>query len=517
MKRPILHRLSFIVNVVVCVFVCVSTSCQREVEPRYVIGVSQCLDDLWRQKMNREMEYELVFHPNVTLQYRYADGDSHLQCMQIDSFISEGIDLLIVSPNEADEVEPAVTRAFRAGIPVVVADRKVKGEDWTAYVGGDNKKVGYLVANWLRQYAETKDGKLNVLEVIGLPGSTPAVLRHQAMLEGLRYNENIRIVAQGSGQWYLEPAERLVDSLLIDHPDVDVIVAQNDLMARGAAMALRRHDMNIPVIGVDGITGPGGGVEAILEGLITAAATYPSRGDIVLERAMQILHGEAFPRNTNLPSVLIGRDEAEPIALMAEERETEVNAISELRDKLYSVTSEYNAQRALTYVLIILVLVLIGCAIALWRFQMYAARVQRERQEKEQLLQHQKEQLQTMTEKLEQSRRKVPTVQEEERHFLEKLSQEIEKRMSDPELSVETLATAMSMSRSVLFRRVKATIGQSPVEMIRHQRLQRAQRLLEAGTMTVQEVAYEVGFSAPSYFTKCYKEEFGSNPKSSKK
>ena len=251
--------------------------------------------------------------------------------------------------------------------------------------------------------------------------------------------------------------------------------------------------------------------------MITVTATYPSRGDIVLERAMQILHGEAFPRNTNLPSVLIGRDEAEPMALLAEERETEVNAISELQSKLYSVTSEYNAQRALTYVLIILVLVLIGCAIALWRFQMYSQRVQRERQEKEQQLQHQQEQLQLMTEKLEQSRRKVPTAQEEERRFLEKLSQEIEKRMSDPDLSVETLATAMGMSRSVLFRRVKATIGQSPVEMIRHQRLQRAQHLLEAGTMTVQEVAYEVGFSAPSYFTKCYKEEFGSNPKSGKK
>lgn len=515
MKRPILHRLSFIVCV--CVFVNVIVSCQREVEPRYVIGVSQCLDDLWRQKMNREMEYELVFHPEVTLQYRYADGDSYLQCQQIDSFISEGIDLLIVSPNEADEVEPAVTRAFRAGIPVVVADRKVKGEEWTAFVGGDNKKVGYLIAQWLQRYAETKNGQLNILEVTGLPGSTPAELRHQSLLDGLRNNEGIRIVAMGSGQWYLEPAERLVDSLLAEHPEVDVIVAQNDLMARGAAIASRRHNLNIPIVGVDGITGEGGGVEGIREGLITVAATYPSRGDIVLIRAMQILHGEAFPRNTNLPSVLIARDEAEPMALMAEERETEVNAINELQSKLYSVTNEYNAQRALTYVLIILVLVLIGCGIALWRFQLYAARVQRERQEKEQMLQHQKEQLLSMTEKLERSRRKVPTVQEEERQFLDKLSREIERNISDPNLSVETLATAMSMSRSVLFRRVKATIGQSPVEMIRHQRLQRAKHLLESGTMTVQEVAYEVGFSAPGYFAKCYKEEFGSNPKSGKK
>lgn len=487
-------------------------ACQHNRKSEYVIGVSQCLDDAWRQKMKREMEYELVFHPEVELRFRYADGNSYLQCLQIDSFISEGIDLLVVSPNEADEVEPAVSRAFQAGIPVIVADRKVKGDDWTAYIGGDNKRVGYLIAQWLRRYAASNGGHLSVMEVTGLPGSTPTVLRHQAMLEGLRYEDGIRIVAQGCGEWNMDSAERLVDSLLVDYPNVDVIVAQNDLMACGAATALQRHNMDIPVLGVDGLTGPGSGVEAILDGQITVSATYPSRGDIVLTRAMQILHGEAFPRNTNLPSVLIGREEAEPMALLAEEREREVEALAELQNEFYAVNYEYDLQRALTYLLVFIVLILIGICIALWLFLIYAHRIRVDREEKELLLQHQQEQLHSMTELLEQSRRKVPTVQEEERRFVERLSQEIEKHMSDPEMSVEKLAASLGMSRSVLFRKVKAAIGQSPVEMIRHQRLLRARYLLESGTMTVQEVAYEVGFSAPGYFAKCYKEEFGTPP-----
>ena len=85
--------------------------------PQYRIGVSQCLDDAWRQKMNYEMERELLLHPDMTLSRRIAYGSNELQCAQIDSFIKERVDLLIVSPNEAKQVQPAVTRAYRAGIP----------------------------------------------------------------------------------------------------------------------------------------------------------------------------------------------------------------------------------------------------------------------------------------------------------------------------------------------------------------------------------------------------------------
>ena len=115
--------------------------CSSHQDP-YRIGVSQCLDDAWRQKMNYEMERELLLHPDMTLSRRIAYGSNELQCAQIDSFIKERVDLLIVSPNEAKQVQPAVTRAYRAGIPVIVADRRVPGDEWTAFIGGDNYKVG---------------------------------------------------------------------------------------------------------------------------------------------------------------------------------------------------------------------------------------------------------------------------------------------------------------------------------------------------------------------------------------
>lgn len=485
--------------------------------PTYVIGVSQCNDDAWRRKMNQELEYEQILHPEVELRFRQADANSAIQCHQIDSFIAEDVDLLVVCPNEADEVEPAVKRAFAAGIPVILADRNISGEDYTAFIGGDNIQVGRILARRLQQLATEKGSVLRVLEITGLPGSTPCVVRHKGMLDILRDDPSVQIVAQGSGIWFEDPAERLTDSLLLCYPDIDVIVAQNDLMARGAAKACARQERKITIMGVDGMTGEYGGVEAIREGIIACSATYPSRGDLVLRRALQILGGESFPRVTILPSVLVGLDEAEPMALMAEERETEVAAITALRDKLFLLNYEFRMQRVLLLLLGILVIVLILASIAFWQWVLYRSRVQREREEKERLLQKQREQLQNLSEQLEKTRRAVPTQQEVERKFVDDLSREIEKRMSDTDLSVESLADAMGMSRSVLFRRVKNATGQSPVELLRMLRLDRAQKLLAYGTMTVQQVAYEVGFSSPGYFARCYKEKFGVSPGDGKK
>ena len=158
-------------------------SCSHQ--PQYHIGVSQCLDDAWRQKMNDEMERELLLHPEMTINRRVANGNNELQCAQIDSFIAERVDLLIVSPNVGEAVQPAVSRAYRSGIPVIVADRRVSGEEWTAFIGGDNYRVGELMAEWIVKQQDQAAQPIHVLEVMGLPGSTPASLRHKGMMEGL--------------------------------------------------------------------------------------------------------------------------------------------------------------------------------------------------------------------------------------------------------------------------------------------------------------------------------------------
>ena len=156
------------------------------------------------------------------LSRRIAYGSNELQCAQIDSFIRERVDLLIVSPNEAEQVKPAVTRAYRAGIPVIVADRRVTGDEWTAFIGGDNYKVGRLMAQWVIGKASDKGSKAKrkpfvVLEVAGLPGSTPATLRHKGMMEGIEEAKGEGLEAKVEvqsvmGRWYQENAYEVVSA-----------------------------------------------------------------------------------------------------------------------------------------------------------------------------------------------------------------------------------------------------------------------------------------------------------------
>lgn len=137
---------------VVMLTILVSTflACSRTPsEKTYKIGLSQCSDDAWRTKMNQEMRRELLFYPNMELTILSAGSSNEQQCQDIDALIAQNIDLLIVSPNEADGVTDAVSRAYDKGIPVIVADRKVNGEKYTAFIGGDNYNVGRMMANFV--------------------------------------------------------------------------------------------------------------------------------------------------------------------------------------------------------------------------------------------------------------------------------------------------------------------------------------------------------------------------------
>lgn len=476
---------------------------------RYIVGVSQCSDDAWRTKMNEEMEGELVFHPEMELRIRQAADNSEIQCLQIDSFIAEGVDLLIVSPNEAEEVKPAVSRAFDAGIPVLVADRRVPGDKWTAFIGGDNLEVGHLMGKWLVSLVES--GRLHevkMLEICGLPGSTPAVWRHKGMAEIIKNKPSVRVIGQGMGRWFWDDARHVTDSLLDLYPDVNVIVAHNDQMAQGASEAAVAHGVHPLIMGVDAITGDGGGIEAILDGRMDVTVTYSSRGDLVIRRAAQILAGQSFRRDTVLPTVLVNRESALPLKLQAQAKEQNIAAIKTLQKKVVTMSDQYRMQRVMIISLVGLFVLSMVLLVVLWKIYTYRNRVHAERLRQNELLEKQKSQLEEITAEL----ARTKAQQGEESAFMKRLEAEIDKRLSDSDLDVEQLAAQLGMSRTALYRKVKTATGQSPVELIRHIRLHKAQQMLQRTDATVQQVAYEVGFSAASYFAKCYKEEFGFSP-----
>ena len=110
------------------------------------------------------------------------------------------------------------------------------------------------------------------------------------------------------------------------------------------------------------------------------------------------------------------------------------------------------------------------------------------------------------------SQKETPASLQREDSFLVKFRDFIEKNMTDSDLNVETIGAELGLSRVQLYRKVKALTGKSPVELLRTARLQKGRQLLLTTDKNISEVAYEVGFTAPSYFTKCFKDEFGISP-----
>ena len=478
--------------------------------PQYRIGVSQCLDDAWRQKMNYEMERELLLHPDMSLSRRIAYGSNELQCAQIDSFIKERVDLLIVSPNEAKQVQPAVTRAYRAGIPVIVADRRVPGDEWTAFIGGDNYKVGRLMAQWVIGKASDKGSKAKgkpfvILEVAGLPGSTPATLRHKGMMEGIEEAKEEGLAAKVEmqsvmGSWYKENAHEVVSEYLETHPLPDVIVAHNDLMAIGAAEAVAYYQTShlksqryIPIMGVDGIRP---GLQAIVDGKIECSATYSSRGDMVIDAAARIIHKESYVRDTVLETALVDITAA---YLMLKQ----VEAITRDLETLHIVQMQSESKwRQLRFDRFILILFVVFFFILFVITLAYVFIKQRKIQTeiKHDII----PQLEDMQEAIQLSHRDVA--------FADRLKHAVDDHLTDQNLSVEYLGSMLQLSRTQLFRRVKTVTGKGPLDYIRERRLIRADQLLHTTDMTIQQVALELCFSSSGYFTKCYKEYFGHLP-----
>ena len=487
-------------NVIISTFVLLLflTGCSTR-QPQYRIGVSQCLDDAWRQKMNYEMERELLLHPDMALSRRIAYGSNELQCAQIDSFVSERVDLLIVSPNEAEQVQPAVTRAYRAGIPVIVADRRVPGDEWTAFIGGDNYKVGRLMAQWVIGKASDKGSKANrkpfvVLEVAGLPGSTPATLRHKGMMEGIEEAKGEGLEAKVEvqsvmGSWYKENAHEVVSAYLENHPLPDVIVAHNDLMAIGAAEAAG----GVPIMGVDGIHP---GLQAIVDGKIECSATYSSRGDMIIDAAARIIHKESYVRDTVLETTLVDITAAYPMLKQDEAITRDLETLHIVQMQAESKWKQLRFDRVVLILFVVFFFILFVITLA------YVFIKQRKIQTK---IKHDIiPQLEEVQEAIQLSRRDVA--------FAERMKQIVEDHLTDPNLNVEYLGSELALSRTQIFRRVKTITGKGPLDYIRERRLIRADELLRTTDMTVQQVSMELCFSSPGYFTKCYKEYFGHLP-----
>ncbi|MBP9998882.1 MAG: substrate-binding domain-containing protein [Bacteroidales bacterium] len=499
-------------------------SCGKQGE-HFVIGVSQCSEDAWRGKLKSELEMANFFHDGIELRFVSAHDDSQLQEKQVDSLVAQGIDLLIISPNQQTQLLPSIERAFDSGIPVILFDRKIASEKYTSFMGVDNFEIGKL----LGQYAGENLAKgSKLIEIKGLEDSSPANERHNGFISAIRSYPQIQIVGEAHGDWTRESGYKAMESILsaYDGP-VDCIMGGNDRMAEGALEALRRHrpDARPMVLGVDALPGKGEGIQLVRDSILTASAIYPTHGDELLDLAVSILNSRSCLKEYIMPTSLVTSGNARILLLQNEELERSNKSIRQAKKQIENIRIAMNNQQMLLLSVVAILLISLISIIII-------AREYRKNKRLSQILAEQKEIAEAQRDELELERDRLIEAQlanresnevneilsgrEEifraENEFMQRFKNVLKDNLSNEEFGVEQIGAELGYSRVQLYRKVKAMTGKSPVEFIRSTRLAYAKLMLSDSSLSVSEVAYRVGFSSPSYFSKCFKEEFGSLP-----
>ena len=372
-------------------FACLA--CQRERNPRYVIGVSQCSEDLWRQTMNEELKREVaLYQANTEVLIRSVKDDTPKQIADIEWFIEQKVDVLVVSPNESEACTPVIEKAYQQGIPVILVDRKIATESYTAYVGANNYQIGKEAGHYAIGILK---GKGNIAEVRGTKGSTSDAERHKGFVDALKNAPEVQIVAETWGNFLQADAKTQMQQLFQEPPHIDLVFAMNDPMAAGTHEAAMQFNGKIPfIIGVDALQQVG--IQNIENNVQDASFIYPTGGEKVIELAMKILHKQPFERENILNTTVVDKSNVRILQLQTEQIAEKQAKIENINNQLSESLIQHTNQRMLLY-LSITAIVLITV------FLLMAIRAYRAKSKTNSELKRQKEQLEIVSKQLEEA------------------------------------------------------------------------------------------------------------------
>ena len=540
--RKILSAAAWAVIIWLC------TGCTTS-EKHYVIGVSQCSKDIWRDKQNAELRMGTFFNEGVELRFAAAYDSDERQIEQIDSLLDSGIQLLIVAPNQVATISPAIDRAYDRGIPVIVFERKTNSQKYTAFMSADNYEMGHQMG----QYIATRlKGHGQMVEVMGLKGSSPAIERHKGFVDAIAAYPDLKVVATLQGDWTEETAYKKTLEWRQQHPDVavDLVFGMNDRSATGARKAfleVNKSDSRQPLYcGIDGLPGKDGGIRLVRDSILEASYIYPTYGDRLLQLAIDILDGKPYQKEIRMQSALVTHDNANVLLMQTDETLRQGAYLEQLHEKADNYLHKLDTQRAITWLACGVIVLLLVVIVLLYLYHLGKVNMRRERvvntlwnlksediatEELTTGSQQQKadgkeptangRQLTAGSEETTADNQEATADSQETTgdnpepstsYFIARFKEVVEASLENSELSVEDLAASMNLSRVQLYRKVKNITGSTPVELLRTARLNRSYQLLLTTDRSVSEIAYQVGFTAPSYFTKCFKEAYGMLP-----
>ena len=355
MRKSLLFSIIIVLSLLSC----------SESKKQYRVGVSQCSDDIWRDKQNAELRMGAYFHGNVDLKFAAAYDSDERQVQQIDSLVESGIDLLIVAPNQVRTISPAIDRAYDKHIPVIVFERKTSSQKHTAFISADNYEMGHVMGEYI---ASRLHGRGQVLEIKGLAESSPAIERHNGFMDALSGYPGIRVVASLQGDWTEPTAYETTRQWRASHPNepVDLVFGANDRTAMGARKVLGEK---VLYCGIDGLPGANGGIQLVRDSLLDASYIYPTHGDQIIDLAVKILEGKPYEKETMLMSALVTRDNAKVLQMQSEELMRQAARLDELHQKADTYLHELDSQRIVNWLALGLIVMLVVVFVLFYMYQ----------------------------------------------------------------------------------------------------------------------------------------------------
>lgn len=266
---------------------------------QYFVAFSQCNNaEPYRAAQNALLAKVLAAAGDVKLVIADAQQDNARQVAQVETFIRQKPDLLIVAPNERAALTAVMGQALEARIPTICLERDILQPNYTTYIHSDNRAIGRLAGQFIADQLTKKYGtaKGNVVQMRGLLGVEGEINRDAGAKEVFARYPGIRIVAEPVADWIQAKAKDRMTEVLRGSPSIDVLYGHNDPMAVGAYLAAKElgRDQGILFVGVDGLGGEAGGIKKVMDGVLGATFVYPLCVDKAAEIGLEILHDPQF-------------------------------------------------------------------------------------------------------------------------------------------------------------------------------------------------------------------------------
>ena len=268
---------------------------------KYLIGVSQAnLSEPFQVVMNDEIKAEASKYPSVKVISYDSAGDNQKQVIDINNLQKQRVDLLIISPNDSKFITDSVAQVYKSGISVIVMGYPIENDNYSMRIYTDNKKLGKYAGEYVKELLGEKGGV--VLEIQGDPDSRVSKERKEGFFDVVKNIENIKNEYVIVGYWLRDKAkERLKESAVFEKErKVDVVFAHNDSMAIGARIVAQDMKLQVNIVGIEGLPGKNGGLEAVKKGVLDATFLYPTGGKEAITYALKILDGEKVPKQLEL-------------------------------------------------------------------------------------------------------------------------------------------------------------------------------------------------------------------------